>query len=86
VYRERREYIYFFVANEWLGYCTAVGLILNMGKGENIWILVQALCPSLIGTVATVPPQLPCGRYIGKHCCYDANREEKKMQHAKRDQ
>ena len=36
VYRERKEYIYFFVANEWLGYCTTVGLILNMGKVENI--------------------------------------------------
>jgi hypothetical protein len=63
VYRDKREYIYIYiyiVANEWLGYCIAVGLILNMGKGENIWILVQALCPSLIGIVATVLPQLLC--------------------------
>jgi hypothetical protein len=27
-----------------------------MGKGENIWILMQALCPYLIGTVATLMP------------------------------
>jgi hypothetical protein len=58
---ETKENIYIYiVANEWLGYCIAVGLILNMGKGENIWILVQALCPSLIGIVATVLPQLLC--------------------------
>jgi hypothetical protein len=59
---EKEEYIFFFfVANEWLGYCiVAVGLILNMEKSENIWILVQVLCHSLIGTVAIMPPQLPC--------------------------
>ena len=53
-------FLLFFVANEWLGYCIAIGLILNMEMGENIRILEQALCPSLISTVATVQPQLPC--------------------------
>ena len=32
----------------------------SMGKSENIWILMQAMYPSLIGTVAIVPPQLLC--------------------------